>query len=65
LFDPSGFDFQGHLWVAVADKDRPGSWLAVDSYYGAMKDDPYYYTAPYSFSDFKYLDSINPKWRIP
>ena len=65
LYDPSGFDYQGHLWVAVEDKDHAGKWLAVDSYYGAMKDDSYYYTAPYSFTDFKYLDSINPKWRIP
>jgi hypothetical protein len=25
---------------------------------------PEYYKAPYSFTDFKYLDSINPKWRL-
>lgn len=63
LYDPSGFASQGHIWVAVEDKDHPDTWLAVDSYYGAMTD-PEYYTAPYSFSDFKYLDSINPKWRL-
>jgi hypothetical protein len=63
LYDPSGFASQGHIWVAVEDKDHPDTWLAVDSYYGA-KTDPEYYTAPYSFSDFKYLDSINPKWRL-
>lgn len=64
IYDPSGFDSQGHLWIAVEDKDHPNSWLAADSYYGVMTDDQYYYTAPYSFEDFKYLDSINPKWRM-
>ncbi len=63
LYDPSGFNSQGHLWVALENKDHPDSWLAVDSYYGAMTED-YYYKAPYSFADFKYLDSINPKWRV-
>ncbi len=38
--------------------------LAVDSYYGVMRDDDQYYTAPYSFVDFEYLDSINPKFRL-
>ena len=63
LYDPSGFASQGHIWVAVEDKAHPDTWLAVDSYYGAMTD-PEYYMAPYSFTDFKYLDSINPKWRL-
>ena len=63
LYDPSGFASQGHIWVAVKDKAHPDTWLAVDSYYGAMAD-PEYYNAPYSFTDFKYLDSINPKWRL-
>ncbi len=63
LYDPSGFATQGHIWVAVEDKDHPDTWLAVDSYYGAMTDSEYY-EAPYSFYDFKYLDSINPKWRL-
>ncbi len=63
LYDPSGFASQGHIWVAVEDKDHPDTWLAVDSYYGAVTD-PEYYAAPYSFTDFKYLDSINPKWRL-
>ncbi len=63
LYDPNGFDSQGHLWVAVEDKDHSDTWLAVDSYYGTMTDN-YYYKAPYSFVDFKYLDSINPKWKV-
>lgn len=63
LYDPSGFVSQGHIWVAVEDKDHPGAWLAVDSYYGVVKD-PKYYSAPYSFSEFQYLDAINPKWRL-
>jgi hypothetical protein len=63
LYDPSGFASQGHIWVAVEDKDHPDTWLAVDSYYGAMTDAEYY-KAPYSFADFQYLDSINPKWRL-
>lgn len=63
MYDPSGFDSQGHLWVVVEDKDHTGKWLAVDSYYGVVTDDPYYYTAPYSFADFKYLDSLNPQWK--
>jgi len=63
MYDPSGFESQGHLWVIVEDKDHQGKWLAVDSYYGVMTNDAYYYTGPYSFDDFKYLDSINPKWR--
>ena len=63
LYDPSGFASQGHIWVAVEDKDHPNTWLAVDSYYGAMTETEYY-KAPYSFAEFKYLDSINPKWRL-
>lgn len=63
LYDPSGFDSQGHIWIVVEDKDNPGTWQAVDSYYGTVNG-PEYYTAPYSFADFKYLDSINPKWRM-
>lgn len=63
MYDPSGFDSQGHLWVIVEDKDQSDTWMAVDSYYGPMTTDDYY-TAPYSFVDFKYLDSINPKWKI-
>jgi hypothetical protein len=63
LYNPSGFDSQGHIWVAVEDKDHPNNWLAVDSYYGVMKD-PEYYTAPYSFDEFQYLDAINPQWRL-
>ncbi|MFB3763663.1 MAG: hypothetical protein ACE14P_00275 [Methanotrichaceae archaeon] len=63
LYDPNGFNSQGHLWVAVEDKAHPDTWLAVDSYYGTMMDG-YYYKAPYSFVDFRYLDSINPKWKV-
>jgi len=63
LYNPAGFDSQGHIWVAVEDTDNADTWLAVDSYYGIM-DDPEYYTAPYSFSDFDYLDSINPKLSV-
>ena len=63
LYDPSGFNSQGHLWIAVEDKSRSDTWLAVDSYYGVMTDKEYY-SAPYSFSEFQYLDSINPKWRL-
>jgi hypothetical protein len=61
MYDPSGFDFQGHLWVVLED-DHTDTWLAVDSYYGVMTDDDSYYQAPYAFADFKYLDSVNPKW---
>lgn len=64
MYNPSGFDSQGHLWVVVEDKDAPDTWLAVDSYYGPIAEDDYYYNAQYSFVDFKYLDSINPQWRL-
>lgn len=63
LYDPSGFNSQGHLWIAVENKARSGTWLAIDSYYGVMTDKEYY-LAPYSFNEFQYLDSINPKWRL-
>jgi hypothetical protein len=63
LYNPSGFDSQGHIWVAVEDKDHLNTWLAVDSYYGVMKDSEYY-SAPYSFDEFQYLDAINPQWRL-
>ncbi len=63
LYNPSGFDSQGHIWVAVEDKNHPDTWLAVDSYYGVMKD-PEYYTARYSFNEFQYLDAINPQWKL-
>jgi len=64
MYDPSEWDWQGHLWVLVEDSEQPDRWLAVDSYYGVMTDDDQYYSAPYSFEDFEYLDSINPKWRL-
>jgi len=64
LFDPAGFNSQGHLWIALEDKGQPNTWLAIDSYYGVMTNDEYYYHAPYSFSDFSYLDSVNPRWRV-
>ena len=64
MYDPEGFDQQGHLWVIVEDKSKSDAWLAVDSYYGVVTKDDYYYKAPYSFDDFKYLDSVNPKWNI-
>jgi hypothetical protein len=63
LYNPSEFDSQGHIWVAVEDKDHPNTWLAVDSYYGVMRE-PEYYCAPYSFDEFQYLDAINPQWRL-
>lgn len=64
MYDPSEWDWQGHLWILVEDPERSDLWLAVDSYYGVMRDDNQYYSAPYSFVDFEYLDSINPKWRL-
>jgi hypothetical protein len=63
LYNPSEFDSQGHIWTAVENSNHPDTWIAVDSYYGLMKD-PEYYTAPYSFNEFQYLDSINPQWRV-
>lgn len=63
LYDPAGFDSQGHIWVAVEDGDDLGNWLAVDSYYGVM-DDAEYYFAPYSFDEFEYLDAINPRLKV-
>jgi hypothetical protein len=64
MYDPSEWDWQGHLWTLVEDPKQPDRWLAVDSYYGVMRDDDLYYSAPYSFVEFEYLDSINPKWRL-
>ncbi|HII07200.1 MAG TPA: hypothetical protein HA349_07795 [Methanotrichaceae archaeon] len=64
MYDPSEWDWQGHLWILVEDPEHPDRWLAVDSYYGVLRDDDQYYSAPYSFDDFEYLDSINPKWRL-
>lgn len=63
MYDPSEWDWQGHLWILVEDGDRPDLWIAVDSYYGVMTDDEYY-TAPYSFEGFEHLDAINPEWRL-
>ncbi len=63
MYDPSGFENQGHLWIIVEDTDNKDKWLAVDSYYGVVKDSSYY-TAPYSFPNIKYLDSLNPRWRF-
>lgn len=62
MYDPSGFENQGHLWIIVEDPDNGDRWLAVDSYYGVVTESSYY-KAPYSFPDIKYLDSLNPKWR--
>jgi hypothetical protein len=64
MYDPSEWDWQGHLWILVEDSERLDLWLAVDSYYGVIRDDGQYYSAPYSFVDFEYLDSINPRWRL-
>jgi len=64
MYDPSeGGYAQGHLWVVVEDPGKNNTWQAVDSYYGPMADQVYY-KAPYSFDDIKYLDFINPQWRI-
>jgi hypothetical protein len=64
MYDPSAGGYnQGHLWVLIEDKDIREKWLAVDSYYGSMTDNEYY-MAPYSFADIKYLDSINPSWKL-
>ena len=63
MYDPAQQDGQGHLWIVIEDGERQGKWLAVDSYYGVIRNDDLYYKAPYSFADFKYLDSINPEWR--
>ena len=32
MYDPSGFDSQGHLWVVVEDKDQAGRWLVAGGY---------------------------------
>jgi hypothetical protein len=64
MYDPSEWDWQGHLWILVEDPKQPDRWLAVDSYYGVLRDDDQYYSAPYSFDNFEYLDSINPKWKL-
>jgi hypothetical protein len=64
MYDPSSGGYtQGHLWIVVEDKDHNGKWLAVDSYYGIMTD-KLYYTSPYSFDDIKYLNLINPSWKV-
>jgi hypothetical protein len=63
MYNPSGDDSQGHLWVIVEDKDIANTWLAVDSYYGPIMEDEYYYSAQYSFAELKYLDAVNPKWK--
>jgi hypothetical protein len=64
MYNPSEWDWQGHLWTLVEDLDKGDRRLAVDSYYGVLRDDDQYYSAPYSFVDFEYLDSINPKCRL-
>jgi hypothetical protein len=64
MYDPSEWDWQGHLWTLIEDPEQTYRWLAVDSYYGVIRDDDQYYSAQYSFVDFEYLDSINPKWRL-
>jgi hypothetical protein len=64
MYNPSAGGYnQGHLWILVEEKDHHEKWLAVDSYYGSMIDDEYY-IAPYSFDEIKYLDSLNPSWRL-
>lgn len=46
----------GDISRVVEDNDVPDTWLAVDSYYGPITEDDYYYQAQYSFADFKYLE---------
>ena len=41
MYDPSQWDWQGHLWILVEDGDHPNTWIAVDSYYGCLL-----YTSP-------------------
>lgn len=64
LYDTQDEDSQGHIWVAIKDEKQNDSWKAVDSYFGVMSGDEYYYRADYSFPDFKYLDMVTPKWRV-
>jgi hypothetical protein len=65
MVDPSSDNRPGHMWIVVGDPDNKNTWLAVDSYFGTMtKDDKYYYNAPYSFKDIKYLKLIEPVLRV-
>ncbi len=64
LYNAQDEKSQGHIWVAIKDEKQTDSWKAIDSYFGVMSDEPYYYQANYSFSDYSYLDSITPHWRV-
>ncbi|TRZ68922.1 MAG: hypothetical protein D4Q77_00690 [Methanothrix sp.] len=63
MYDPDGGDERGTIWVMVEDPDNLDTWLAVDSYDGALGDNEYY-AAQYSFEDIGNLDFINPKWKL-
>jgi len=62
LYNAQSAESQGHLWVAIQDLKQTNSWIAVDSYFGVITDNTYYYEANYSFSDIKYLYTIIPHW---
>jgi hypothetical protein len=65
MVDPGSGNRPGHMWIVVGDPDNKKTWLAVDSYFGPMtKEDKYYYNAPYSFQDIKYLKLIEPVFRV-
>lgn len=55
-------DNPGHEWVLV-ENDSSNMWLAVDSYFGIIKNSNDYYTASYSFPNPSYLALVNPQWR--
>lgn len=65
MVDPSSDNRPGHMWIMVRDPEGKNTWLAVDSYFGSMiEEEEYYYKAPYSFQDIKYLKLIEPVFRV-
>jgi hypothetical protein len=62
-YDPTASEGRGHVWV-MARNPADSKWVAVDSYYGPVLDDPTWYAAPYVFSDYSKLNDLMPGYLV-
>lgn len=63
MYNPDNPKGRGHEWVLVEDDNNGNSWQAVDSYYGIMEINDYYW-APYSFPKYDDIKLILPQWQV-
>jgi hypothetical protein len=63
MYNPDNPKGRGHEWVLVENDKTTNTWQAVDSYYGIMDGNDYYW-APYSFPKYDDIKLILPQWQV-